>query len=182
MSSFDPVDALLVVDVQRAFVTGPEAVSDGARLLAVVTDLVERARAVGLPVLQLQNDGRPGAVDEPGSPGWELALPPAEGEPVIRKTEDDGFVGTDLAARLVGVRTLVVAGVQSEMCVAATARGAQSRGMTVVLPRDAHATYDVPEHGPHAPSVPAALVSRVAEWSLGDEVVLVDRAADVSLG
>ncbi len=69
-------------------------------------------------------------------------------------------------------------GIQSEMCVAATARGALARGFAVVLPRDGHTTYDVPADG-GAPAVPAAQVSRVAEWSLGDEVVVPDRLVDV---
>ena len=76
------------------------------------------------------------------------------------------------------VTRLCLVGIQSEMCVAATARGAMARGFTVVLPRDGHTTYDVPADG-RAPAVPAAQVSRVAEWSLGDEVVAPDRLADV---
>jgi nicotinamidase-related amidase len=76
---------------------------------------------------------------------------------------------------------LCLVGIQSEMCVAATARGAIARGYTVVLPRDAHATYDVPADG-SAPAVPATHVSRVAEWSLGDDLVAPDRAADIVFG
>lgn len=67
----------------------------------------------------------------------------------------------------------------SEMCVAATARGALHRGLTVVMARDAHATCPVPDEGPHAPPVSAHLVSRVAEWSLGDEPILVDHSSAV---
>ena len=90
---------------------------------------------------------------------------------MIAKDLDDGFDGTplgDLVAER-GVTRLVVVGIQSEMCVAATARGALARGLQVVLPRDGHTTYDVPgEDGGLA--VPAAQVSRVAEWSLGDSI------------
>jgi hypothetical protein len=57
-----------------------------------------------------------------------------------------------------------------------------ARGFTVVLPRDGHTTYDVPADGAAAPAVPAPLVSRVAEWSLGDEVIAPDRVADVAFG
>jgi hypothetical protein len=34
-----------------------------------------RARAVGAVVIHLENDGPAGAVDQPGTPGWELYLP-----------------------------------------------------------------------------------------------------------
>ncbi|MEI2775611.1 MAG: isochorismatase family protein [Tetrasphaera sp.] len=97
--------------------------------------------------------------------------PPAAEELVVRKRGDDGFAGTDLESVLVkhGVHTVVLCGIQSEMCVAATARGAMQRGLSVVLPRDAHGTYPIPaDHGGIA--VPAAHVSRVAAWSLGDAV------------
>ncbi|WP_343578390.1 isochorismatase family protein, partial [Acinetobacter sp.] len=55
------------------------------------------------------------------------------------------------------------------MCVAATARAALARGYAVLLPHDAHATYDVPA-GPGSEAVPAAMSARAAEWSLGDEI------------
>jgi hypothetical protein len=56
------------------------------------------------------------------------------------------------------------------MCVAATARGALDRGYAVVLPRGGHTTYPIPGDGGSGIAVPAGLVSRVAEWSLGDTV------------
>jgi nicotinamidase-related amidase len=101
-------------------------------------------------------------------------------EPVVSKQDDDGFAGTGLDSllRSRGATRVCVIGIQSEMCVAGTARGALSRGYGVVLPRDGHTTYDVPPDD-DAPAVPAALVSRVAEWSLGDEVVAPGRLADV---
>lgn len=178
----DPeVDTVLVVDVQRAVVTGTGAVPGAEALLATLTAVLADARRAGASVVHVQNDGPPGAPDEPGTGGWEPALAVEHGEPVVRKTADDPFTGTDLAALLGShdSRCVAVVGVQSEMCVAAAARGLLARGLSVVLPRDGHATYAIPEQGAHAPSVPATLVARVAEWSLGDGVVLVDRAAGI---
>ncbi|WP_246754648.1 MULTISPECIES: isochorismatase family protein [Rhizobium] len=67
---------------------------------------------------------------------------PSPEETVIRKTKDDGFDGTDLDAILTafGVHDLVICGVPSEMCVAATARAALERGYGVLLLHDAPAT------------------------------------------
>ncbi|WP_031073753.1 isochorismatase family protein [Streptomyces sp. NRRL S-118] len=178
-----PVQALLLVDVQTAFVAGAEAVPDAARLLRHSRDLLDRARTSGALVVHLQNDGPRGAADEPGTPGWELFLPVEDHgrEVVVRKTEDDGFDGTALGALLdrAGVRAVAVCGVMSEMCVAATARAALARGHRVVLPHDAHATYDIPARPGVSGAVPAVTVSRVAEWSLGDEVEIPAHAADV---
>ena len=175
------VDALILVDIQVGFVTGPGAVPSAGPLLEVLADLAARARAAGALVVQLQNDGAAGTPDEPGTPSWELYLPVGPDDVVLRKTTDDGFAGTDLGDLLTrrGARRLVVGGVMSEMCVSATARTALHRGHGVVLPHDAHATYDIPAATGISGVVPAAHVSRVAEWALGDEVEVVPRAAEV---
>ncbi|MFF8644167.1 cysteine hydrolase family protein [Streptomyces sp. NPDC015345] len=178
-----PVQALIVVDMQSAFVDGDGAVPDARRLLDRVRALMARARDSGALVVQLQNDGEPGAPDEPGTPGWRIHLPADadRAEPVMRKTADDGFEETGLEELLreAGVTDLAVCGVMSEMCVSATARTALELGFRVVLPHDAHATYDIPAAERISDVVPAAVVSRVAEWALGDEVEIVAGARDV---
>ncbi|MFE0702270.1 isochorismatase family protein [Streptomyces sp. NPDC058872] len=168
-----PVDALIVVDVQSAFVTGGGAVPDAERLVDRTADLIARARRAGSVVVHLQNDGPPGAEDEPHTPGWELHHPVRSGptEKVIRKPHDDGFQDTELGAVLAGarVRAVAVCGVMSEMCVQATARTALERGYRVVVPYDAHATQDVPAAPGISGVVPAAMVSRVAAYALGSD-------------
>jgi nicotinamidase-related amidase len=152
--------------------------------LAASTDLVARALASNALIVHLQNDGPAGAVDEPRTPGWELHLhvDPGPREVVIRKAKDDGFDGTQLARLLSesGVRALVICGVMSEMCVAATARTALALGLRVVMPYDAHATYDIPAALGISALVPATAVSRVAEWALGDEIEIVAKGHDVA--
>lgn len=177
-------DALVVVDVQRALVSGEHAVADADASLDRWEVALSAARTAGVPVVHVQDDGvSPGSLIPRGSAGWELALSVADGERVIGKARDDGFDGTDLETTLrdAGATRPCLVGIQSEMCVAATARGALARGLTVVLPRDGHTTYAVPADGA-APAVPAAHVSRVAEWSLGDTVVAPDHLADVRFG
>lgn len=181
MSERTQAEALVVVDLQRGLVEGPGAIPRAQDVCEAIATLLAAARSSGAPVVHLQNDGALGACDEPGSAGWTLCLPPQPGEPVLRKTQDDPFVETDLAQvmRDASVERAVVCGVLAEMCVAATARGLLQRGVQVVMPRDARGTYDIPRQGPTAPRVPHELVARTAEWSLGDEVVLVDRASHV---
>ncbi|KOG91068.1 isochorismatase family protein [Streptomyces varsoviensis] len=178
-----PVEALILVDAQAAFMTGDEAVPAAAELLVQLKSLLARAREAGALIVHLQNDGAPGTVDEPGTPGWELYLPVETGprEKVVRKTEDNGFDGTNLGELLTGegVRSMAVCGVMSEMCVLATARAALEDGYRVLLAHDAHATYDIPA-GPGSEGVPAATASRVAEWALGDEIEIVANASSVS--
>lgn len=173
-------DALLVVDVQNAFMHGADAVPGHASLKSTVGLLLDRARSAWAPVIFLQNDGPAGALDEPFQAGWKLYFPPQSGEVVVRKARDDGFEGTDLDTILtaLGVRDLAICGMLSEMCVAATVRAALQRGYGVLLPHDAHATYHVPA-GPGSQGVPAAMAARAAEWSLGDEVKICASASDV---
>jgi nicotinamidase-related amidase len=169
-----PVQALVVVDMQRGLLAGPRAVVGAAALTGRVEELIARAGAAGALVVQLQNDGAPGQVDEPGQPGWELAL---TGGTVVRKSTDDGFADTPLGELLAKrrVRRVAVCGVLSEMCVSATARSALARGLGVVLPHDGHGTYDLDD-------IPAAVVARVAEHALGDQPDLVASTADVVFG
>lgn len=174
---------MLVVDVQRGLVEGAAAVPDADTFVAGLAAFLERARLDGVPIVHLQDEGT--APDSPirrGTEGWELALAVGSGEVVLSKSDDDGFRGTGLHDTLQarGADRLIVVGIQSEMCVAATARGALDRGYTVVMPREGHTTYDVPDDDAGGPAVPAALVARVAEWSLGDAVELPQTLDDVT--
>lgn len=137
--------ALLVVDVQRHLLSGPGAVPDAEGFRQRLSDLLAAARAGDVAVIHVQRDGGPGEPDERGSGGWELAFAPTHDEPVVHKAEDDTFHDAPgLAQNLVerGVHRVVVAGLQSELCVAATARGARAAGFEVVLASGAHATND----------------------------------------
>ena len=166
------VEALLLIDLQ---VGSLAAVPDAERLVDRAAVLLAAARASGTVVVHVQNDGAAGMADEPGTPGWELHLPVGTGESVIRKPRDNAFDSTDLADLLTarGVRSVVVCGLMSEMCVSATARAASSLGYRVVLPHDAHATTNIPATPGLSDLIPAATVSRVAEWALSDQIELV---------
>lgn len=166
--------ALVLVDLQRAFVEGETAVPTSAVLVEAARAQLKAARAANCLVVHLQNDGQPGDADEPGSAGWSLVLDLDPREVVIRKVGDDGFDGTGLddLLRERGVKAISVCGLLSEMCVAATARTAMRLGYRVLLAHDSHATYAVPAFGPTESPVPAELAARAAEWSLGDGVLL----------
>jgi len=113
-------EALIVVDMQAGFVTGSDAVPQSGDLLDATSMLIEQARAAGALVIFLQNDGPVGAIDEPHRPGWKLYFAPQPEEIIIRKSEDDRFIGSDLNDCLTtsGIRTLAMCGVLSEMCLA----------------------------------------------------------------
>ncbi|MDA4806111.1 hypothetical protein NY486_09425, partial [Enterobacter hormaechei] len=64
-------------------------------------------------------------------------------------------------------------------CLAATARAALEKGFAVILSHDGHATYDVPAGPGNSEAVPARLAARAAEWSLGDDIILLAAAGDI---
>lgn len=137
--------ALLVVDAQRNMLEGDGAVPRAAAVRAALEQLCHKARAGGAMVVHVQNDGPAGSPDEPGVDGWELCLSPEPGELLVRKVESDTFASNPgLAASLSehGVDGIVVCGLQSEYCVAATSKGALAHRFAVELASGAHATYD----------------------------------------
>lgn len=169
------VTALLLVDAQRNMLEPPTPVPDAPAIRAALENLLVTARSCGAVVVHVQNDGGSGDPDEPGTSGWELAFEPTDCEIVTRKDQPDAFVSNpsladELAAR--GVSRLVIAGMQSNYCIAATSRAGMQHGFGVVLASGAHATYDEER--------PAAVISAEIERALAEEGVLVIPAKDVT--
>jgi nicotinamidase-related amidase len=132
---------LLVVDVQVGVMS--EA-WDAPRIIRNVARTVERARALGVPVIWVQHS------DEElvyGSPPWQWVpeLVPAEGEPLIHKHFNSSFEQTTLEDRLAGLGAthIVLAGAATNWCIRATAYGALDRGYDLTLVEDAHTTETI---------------------------------------
>lgn len=134
--------ALLIIDVQTGLVAGTEPVYRLDELLENIATLINRAHAIGMPIIYIQDND----VDEIGSPGWQIhpAIAPQEGDVVLRKPEADAFYGTTLQQEIEarGIRHLIVVGCKSEVCVDATCRRATNLGYNVTLVSDAHSTTD----------------------------------------
>ena len=137
-----PASVLLLIDVQRNMLAPPDPVPGADSVYATIQDLLGRARSLGAAVVHVRNNGPVGGPDAPGTPGWELMIDPGPGEPVIDKTHQNAFAGTELAAALPAGASLLLAGMQTEYCVRSTALAALDRGHTVTLVRGGHATYD----------------------------------------
>jgi ureidoacrylate peracid hydrolase len=86
---------------------------------------------------------------EPGSWGAGFhGVAPAPGEAIIDKHCYSAFIGTDLEERLRarGIRTLVFAGVQTNVCVETSLRDAYSLGFHVVAAADCAASHTAELH------------------------------------
>lgn len=136
-----PNSALLVVDVQVDVVARAHKRD---AVVAVIKNLVEHARAGGIPVIWVQHSDDELAT---GSDGWHIVpeLVPLPDEPVVHKTFGDSFEDTNLDAVLagLGVGKLLVSGAQTDACIRSTLHGAIARGYDAVLVADGHTTDDM---------------------------------------
>jgi len=137
--------ALLIVDVQHLLCVGAEAAHAIGPVVERINRLSATARTLGLPVILVQHE----EVDGPlrvGSEAWQLydRLVTAADDLRVSKTYGDSFQATNLQSLLQArsVDRVIVCGLQSDHCVAATVRGAHALGYAVTLVCDAHSTMD----------------------------------------
>jgi nicotinamidase-related amidase len=137
--------ALLIVDMQVCHFPPDDLPYHAQEVLETDRWLIERARGAGVPVIFVQHCGKKGSEYEPGTPGWFIhpVLDPRPGEEIVRKWHPDSFQDTNLGQILSsqGLRKLIVAGMQSEMCIDTTVRRAYSLGYEVELVSDGHTTW-----------------------------------------
>ncbi len=136
--------ALLVIDVQMAFVTRRDAGHAWAnpQADASIATLIAAFRDQDLPVIHVHHHGldpvddfhvdAPGAVVQP-------AAAPAMDEPVFIKHASSAFIGTELSQHLAdqGINALVIIGGAANYCVESTARMAGNLGFTTTVVGDA---------------------------------------------
>ena len=149
MGSRNNGTALVVVDVQVAVISGVEGEPPAfreAETLEQIQTLIDKARAAEAPIVYVQHESAEWPPMRPGADGWQIhpAITPKPGDPIIRKRSSDSFYGTPLRAELdrLGISRLVICGLESNLCVDATARRALSLDYDVVLAGDAHTTHD----------------------------------------
>ncbi|MGW7096230.1 isochorismatase family protein [Streptomyces sp. NPDC054874] len=132
--------ALVLVDLQAGLLNGEEAVPDAGALLDRLRPLAEKARALGIPVVHVQDDD----LGDTTSEEWQIdaRLGAQEGDLRVRKAECDSFHETDLdeLLRARGVQHLVIAGLVTELCIDSTCRKAVTLGYDVTLVSDGHST------------------------------------------
>ena len=144
---------------------------NGVRVVYVV---VEHGGTVDLPPYQARYARRgmtpEATICHEGTWGAQLysgVLPPEHGEVQLVKHGYDAFQISDLETTLRrwGVRTVVVTGVVTELCVRATAFSAFEKGFFAVVPRESTASLD-PESARDA-------LSSIEHW-YGDVIALDD--------
>ena len=150
--------ALLIIDMQNDFVLEgrPLRVAGARAVIPNIQKVLDAFRAKHLPVFHIlrvhRKDGsdveiirqelfrkQPFAVE--GTPGAAVIdeLAPLPGEYVIPKVRMSAFVGTelDLMLRNLGIKELVVTGIQTPNCIRATVFDATAYNYPVILAADA---------------------------------------------
>jgi nicotinamidase-related amidase len=148
VTAFDPVPALIVIDLQRGLMDF-DFVHPIGGIVARTRALIDVFHAKKLPVVLVNVDGRPAGRTEQGprgnltfAEGWTELLPELDRQAediVVTKRSWGAFATTDLEAQLKarGVTQVVVTGVATSAGVESTARQAYEAGFNVTLALDA---------------------------------------------
>lgn len=140
--------ALIAIDFQNEYFNGRMPIPDGLAALRQTRRLIDWADRHAMAVFHAQHIA---PTDSPifaeGSEafGIHAELRPAAHHVVLTKTTPSAFAGTALEAELHarGIRTLVLTGLMTHMCVSATAFDAAPRGYQSLIVSDACATRDL---------------------------------------
>ena len=170
-SAVDPNHtAVLVIDVQNDFCAPgghTEAnlgnnVADCQAVVEPIVRLVAGARRAGVVIIWVKADydrtylsppiharqvarGIANAYCVAGTWGAEFyRVSPEDGDMVVEKHRHSAFIGTELEQMLRdrGIRTVVVAGVQTHVCIESSLRDASARGYYIVVPADCVGSFD----------------------------------------
>lgn len=146
-----PSGAVLIpIDVQQGFDLPPWGRRNNPGMEANGLALLDAWRGGGRPLIHVRHDSvQPGSTLAPDHPGnaFRPGFEPREGEPLVTKSVNAAFIGTDLDLRLrrLGADAVVLFGISTDMCVSTTARVAANLGYRVYVAGDACACFDLPD-------------------------------------
>lgn len=181
ISALDADCVLLPIDMQVGFDLPSWPPRNNPDQDAHALGLMAGWRAAGRPIIHVQHDSvEPGSTLAPGTKGhaFRPGFAPQNGEPLVNKSVNSAFIGTDLDLRLrrMGITTIVTFGISTDMCVSTTVRMGANLGYRMLVVGDACACFALPDG--HGEIVPAELVQRVHLATLGFEfatIVSVDQ-------
>jgi nicotinamidase-related amidase len=141
---------LLPIDMQRAFDAAPwpRRWNDGVDANGLA--LIAAWRAAGRPIIHVRHDSvQSGSTLAPGTPGnaFRAGFGPQGDEPLVTKSVNSAFIGTDLDERLKALEAkhIVAFGISTDMCVSTTVRMGANLDWDMVLVPDACDCFDLPD-------------------------------------
>ena len=141
---------LLPIDMQQAFdaPSWPRRWND--QVDANGRALLQAWRAAGRQIIHVRHDSvQPGSSLAPGTPGnaFRPGFEPLDSEPLVTKSVNSAFIGTDLDLRLrrLEAKHVVVFGLVTDMCVSTTIRMGANLGWNTILVPDACDCFALPD-------------------------------------
>jgi nicotinamidase-related amidase len=149
MIDFDRA-VLLPIDMQQGFDAPGAPRRWNNEVDANGLALIAAWRAAGRPIIHVRHDSvQPGSVFAPGTPGnrHRPGFEPQPGEPLVTKSVNSAFIGTDLDLQLrrLGAKHVVAFGMVTDMCVSTTIRTGANMGWDMILVPDACDCFDLPD-------------------------------------
>ena len=135
--------ALLVIDVQKLWLEeGDWRTIDGIYLVDAVAEVLRLGREVSLPIVYIQDTSVDATYAGADRLAFADSIAPLPGDPVFEKKDRNAFTNEALQPFLEAreIERLVVCGMASDSCVAATLMGALDLGFGVVVLEDAHSS------------------------------------------
>ena len=176
--------ALVMIDCQNTYREGIMQLTGVEPALKEARRVLDRARALGRPVIHIQHDAGPGTPYDVRAEIGRIAdiVSPQDGETVITKAYPNSFVQTSLDEELkrLGVKNLVLVGFMTHMCVNSTARGAFNLGYAPTVVASATATRDLPL--PDGSLVRADALQPASIATMRDLFAAIAPTADTVLG
>ena len=168
--------ALIVIDVQQAFNDPSWGRRNNLSAETNIAKLIAGWRRTRRPLFHVQHQSAsPEGLFRPDRPGFAVKpeAQPLPGEPILYKSVNSAFIGTDLEERLrnSGIDTLVIVGITTDHCVSTTTRMAGNFGFATYLVSDATATFE--RRGPGGAHFTAEQMHDTALASLNGEFATV---------
>ena len=112
--------------------------------------LIAEWRSAGRPIIHVRHDSvEPGSTLTPGTPGnaFRPGYGPQGDEPLITKSVNSAFIGTDLDLQLkrLGAKHVIAFGIATDQCVSTTIRTGANMGWDMILVPDACDCFDLPD-------------------------------------
>ncbi|MCL6741089.1 cysteine hydrolase [Sphingomonas sp. RB56-2] len=173
---------LLPIDMQRAFDGPPWPKRWNDRVDENGRALLCKWREAGRPIIHVRHDSvAEGSTLGGGTDGnrFRPGFEPQDGEPVVSKSVNSAFIGTDLDLRLrrLGARHVVAFGISTDMCVSTTVRTGSNMGWDMLLADDACDCFELPDG--KGGRIPAEAVQAAHVATLGFEFCKVLSTADL---
>jgi nicotinamidase-related amidase len=177
MKSLSEKTALIIIDVQKAFYDSSWGRRNNPDAEKNIVKIMDYWRSTSRPLFHIQHVSRTNENSlfhiSKATHEFKEMIQIHDGEPIIQKTVNSSFIGTDLENRLRsnGIDSVVIVGLTTNHCVETTTRMAGNLGFNTFLVSDATATFD--RIGPNGKTYLAEDIHQMTLVNLNEEFATI---------